>query len=188
MFPPVRPVFVVSYSDRVFMHAYRRKTHNFQSIPSWAFDDAAVRRIVAAHVAILARVSFIPEDIQLLRLLNRRAIKLLKKSQSWEWHQLARAAQRKGLPAYFAAVLYKSYRLGWNSVQCARDLGVSPQVVRQTLNTSKGIYARIDGSRIRRGKNRNHDRLVPSIPSEVQQGDAHGEPEPREPAACLVPA
>jgi hypothetical protein len=170
MFPPVRPVFVTSYEDSRFMQSYRRKTHNFRSIPDWAFDDDEVRRVIAAHVAILARVSFIPNDIQILRLLNRRAIKLLKKSQSFEWHQLARAAQRKGLPAYFAAVLYKSYRLGWDSVQCAQDLGVSPAVIRQTLNVSKNIHPRLEGTRIRRGYTRRKV-LVPAVPADPQNAN-----------------
>jgi hypothetical protein len=192
MFPPVRPVFVVSYEDREFMHAYRRKTHSFRkSVPDFAFDDDAVRRIVAAHVAILARVSFIPEDIRMLRLLNRRAIKLLKKSTSWEWHQLARAAQRTGLPAYYAAVIYKSWRLGWNSVQVARDLGVSPIVVRQALVTSKHIFAQIEGAKIRirvRKPWRSKKALVPTVPSEVQRSGGPGVAEPHEPTKALVAA
>src|SRR5882672_4007847 len=120
MFPSVHPVFVVSYNDRHFMQTFRRGKHSYLSAPDWAFNDEQVRRIVSAHVALLARVTIIPEDLPTLRLLNRRAIKLLKKSKSWEWHQLARAAQRKGLPAYFTSIIYKTYRLGWDSVQCSR--------------------------------------------------------------------
>jgi hypothetical protein len=149
MFPAVRPVFVVSYSDLAFMQRFRRRTHSYLSAPDWVFDDEQVRRVVAAHVAILARVTTIPEDLTMLRLLNRRAIKLLRKSDSWEFHQLARAAQSKGLPAYYASMIYKTYRLGFNSVQCAKDLGVSPPVVRRSLHTMKIIVGRMDGNRVR---------------------------------------
>jgi hypothetical protein len=149
MFAAVRPVFVVSYNDFRFMQTYHRKTHRFHSAPDWVFDDEQVRRVVSAHVAILAHVTFIPQDLRMLRLLNRRAIKLLKKSSCNEWHQLARAAQSKGLPAYFTSIIYKTYRLGWDSVQCGADLGVSPNVIRGAIYRTKQIPQRLDGNRIR---------------------------------------
>jgi hypothetical protein len=149
MFTSIRPFAALSYQDSGFMQSYCRKNFRFHSAPDWVFDDEQVRRVVSAEVAILARVTTIPEDLRMLRLLNRRAIKLLRKSSCYEWHQLARAAQRKGLPAYYASVIYKTYRCGFDSVQCATDLHVSPVVVRVTINRLKRVATRLEGSRIR---------------------------------------
>jgi hypothetical protein len=149
MFASVRPTITLSFNDRNFCQSYCRKNFRFHGAPDWVFDDKQVRRIVAAQVAILARVTFIPKDLTMLRLLNRRAIKLLKKSPSHEWHSLARAAQRKGLPAYLASIIYKTFRVGYDSVQCGADLGVSPTVIRQAILRMKNTATRLDRDRVR---------------------------------------
>lgn len=144
----VRPISSLSYQDRAFTQTYCRRNFRFRTAPEWVFDDDQVRRVVGAQVALLAYTTHIPQDLRMLRLLSRHAIKMLKKSPSWEWHQLARAAGRKGLPAYLTAIIYKTYRIGHDSVQLATDLRVSPQVIRQALHRMKQTATRLDGDRV----------------------------------------
>jgi len=145
----LRPLTALSWEDRGRMQWQYRKHFRFKSAPEWVFNDDEMRRVISAYTAILARVTFIPQDIRMLRLLNRRAIKLLRKSPSWEHRQLARVAQTRGLPTYLAAILYKTFRIGWDSVQCGADLHVSPLVIRQQIHRIKIMATRLDGDRVR---------------------------------------
>jgi hypothetical protein len=121
---------------------HRKPRFRNRKAPAWVFDDGCVRKVIAAHVAQLVGAR-IPEDLASLNVLNRQVLELLSKSTSPATRQLAKAAVRIGLPAYYATLIYRTYRVGCDSVELAYDLHIQPVTVRQTLSRLKATAKRI---------------------------------------------
>jgi len=134
---------VLTYDEFQFMQVQHRRQCSYHHAPEWVFDDKLVRKVIAAQVAMLAGLNSAPADLDSLRQLGDKAIARLKINASQECNKLALAAERIGLPAYFATLLYMTYRAGSDSVACAMQLHISPVGVRQTLHRLKETAKRI---------------------------------------------
>lgn len=125
----------VSYADYENMHVSRHKPAVARLIDyTWAFNDVTVQRVVAAQIAKNAYARKIPEALEELKALDRVAVEANLRNSSLETRKGAEAARRVGgYGPYLAALVYRSIRLGEDSVQVAKDFGVTPWGVRQTL-------------------------------------------------------
>jgi len=125
----------IAWSDYGRCHTERHPSRTKQLDYTWAFSDAQVRRVVAARIARIAYASKLPESIDELRALDTVALAMLDKNKSKETSKAAAAARRAGgLAAYYTALIYRSVRLGEDSVHVATEFGVMPSTVRRALH------------------------------------------------------
>jgi transposase len=102
---------------------------------SWAFNDSMVQKVVATKIAVIACARAVPDSLEKLKALDTLAISRLAVNRAEENRKSAAAAQRVGgLAPYFASLIYRSIRLGEDSVQLATELQVTPVVIRNTLH------------------------------------------------------
>jgi len=138
------PRFAVEREE--FARMQTRRSYGFQQkqeIPLWVFSTTRLREVVAAQVAQLAGLKCLPSDLSDIRRAGKKALWKLARDPNPNCHQLARAARMIGLPAYYAAILYRTYRLGLNSVEVGVGLGITSNCVRQTLHRLKIVEKRL---------------------------------------------
>ena len=131
---PVSKETRLSHDDYRSMQCYRHgATASVREIPAWTLDNEAVRRVLSARLARLANAP-IPETLEELRVLDEKVVASMEKSASEYSRKGAAIARRAGgLAAYWVAVVYKTFRLGRNSVELASDLHTTPWAIRQTI-------------------------------------------------------
>jgi len=150
---PVNPRSRISFSDYHRMHTEHRRTNFRQKneIPEWALNDSTIRRVVVTKLACMTGAVNVPETFEEMRALDKIAIARLAANRNPDVRRGAEVAARIGsLAALWIAVLYRSYRLGYDAVQVAADLEISPDSVRQMLWRLNHFHTRLDAGLLRR--------------------------------------
>ena len=122
----------------------RRGFRNTHEVPLWIFNDKKLRAVIARHIAKIACTET-PKDFASLQIADRLALKRLRTNRSTENRTLAKRAGRIGsLAAYFLAIIFWTYRCGYESPVVADLLHTSPLSVRQSIYRLKKTAARLD--------------------------------------------
>ena len=104
--------------------------------PSWAYSNAKVRKLIAYRLALTAGEPHVPSDLEGLRRLERQYVFALQAClKSPEIRQHLETVARFGGPlAYFAALIYRRFRLSMDSATLGLLYNVRPSAIRQQLN------------------------------------------------------
>lgn len=146
--------------DNTSFHQRKLFANRLKPTPEWALNDSTLRAVITAAMEIRAHLPRgaglaaaqeeierqRPEQIAIFWTLNKRYVRL--KNRRWpvsrkRLKRLAReiesvdtflrTTQHDGGAAILAATVYLYYRLGFDSVEVARELGLKPPHVRQIL-------------------------------------------------------
>ncbi len=127
----------VAYSDR--MHFRRLSSsllnaHVISGVPEFAWNLKKLRTVIATYIWTKANCHrpLTPEQVAWCRDATLPDVNRLKVREKRRKHRASIRANG-GYAMYYAKMTYFSWRLGWSSLEVAKELGVSPGVVRQAL-------------------------------------------------------
>ncbi|MGA8429501.1 MAG: hypothetical protein WB729_06745 [Candidatus Sulfotelmatobacter sp.] len=133
---PVSQETCIGWEDYSRMGVNAHDVHFLKNSPRWAISNEKVKQVVAHKICIVAGVVERPISLEELRKVEEKYLLATRvQSRSVESQKHLETVQRFGGPlAFFTSLLYRRYRLAMNSVQLAREFGISPQNVRQQIN------------------------------------------------------
>jgi hypothetical protein len=138
----------LSYADLQHLSLTTRSEQHLQrAVPAWAFSREAIQAIVLEKLKRYARftgcrkteIEKAQSDLAALDALARKSQRRLRRFDNPQfestYHVAAhlKSVKTRSLAALWIYEIYSAYRLGRNSVDIARQLGITPWAVRQHL-------------------------------------------------------
>jgi len=131
----------LSWADATRMQVRSAPGEMTRAVPLWTRSDAKIAAVVKAKLWAMALGAKRTEhaDITMAEVatiekwITERLTALAAQGHSDEARALETWKRCGGQARYYAALLFRSYRLGHDSVVVAEDLGIGPATVRQTL-------------------------------------------------------
>lgn len=158
--------------DNTSFHQRKLFANRLKPTPAWALNDSTLRAVITAAMEIRAHLPRgaglaaaqaeiarqRPEQIEIFWTMNKRYVRLKKRKyvSRKRLKRLAREIEsvdttlrttaRDGGAAIMAAAVYMYFRLGFDSVEVARELGLKPPHVRHILYRLARIAEDIPGT------------------------------------------
>jgi hypothetical protein len=141
---PVSAKTGISYEDYNRMGTERHEMRAAKFVPAFAANDAQFRRVILARCWRYVARGPMPENLKLADIDRKCTEKALNAEFGFETttpaHQ-AKAARHMaiiqrcgGYASFCSAIAYRGWRLRWNSLAIAEEMGLTSEHVRQTLS------------------------------------------------------
>jgi hypothetical protein len=132
----------LSYEDYRSMGTDAPRSLNRFAVPQWTLSDEKARVVIAARISRYGHggtpcsIESVPKDLASLRVAEIGAMEhlrlLAKRSLASRIH-LQAMEKSGGLATFYAALIYRAYRLGKRSTELAVDFGMMPTQIRAAM-------------------------------------------------------